>query len=233
MSKFILYYRVSTEKQGRSGLGLEAQQAAAQQFMAGVTDGVVLNEYTEVETGKNADRPVLQMALQHAKAANATLLVAKLDRLARNVCFVSTLMESKVDFTCCDNPHATPLTIHILAAVAEDEAKRISERTKAALAAAKARGVKLGTHNPKIAAAICGNRGWEKAGIAGRAARAKLQKARYGQLVPVMRALSNQGLSYQAIATYMNDQGYVTSRGSAFSRKTVMRILQRELELTS
>ena len=144
---FVAYYRVSTERQGRSGLGLEGQRAAVAAYAKQV-GATMLAEYTEVESGKRADRPELAKALPHAKRSKATLLVAKLDRLARNVAFLSAVMDSGVDFIACDNPHANRLTIHILAAVAEDEARRISDRTKAALGAAKARGTKLGSARP-------------------------------------------------------------------------------------
>ena len=136
MVKVVAYYRVSTAKQGASGLGLDAQRAAIATWTA-ANGAAVLAGYTEVESGKRADRPELGKALAHAKRSRATLVIAKLDRLSRNVHFLSGLMESGVDFIACDNPHANKLTIHILAAVAEDEAKRISERTRAALAAYK------------------------------------------------------------------------------------------------
>ena len=137
MVKVVAYYRVSTAKQGASGLGLDAQRAAVATWAA-ANGAAVLAGYTEVESGKRADRPELRKALAHAKRSRATMVIAKLDRLSRNVHFLSGLMESGVDFIACDNPHANKLTIHILAAVAEDEAKRISERTKAVLAAYKA-----------------------------------------------------------------------------------------------
>ena len=136
MVKVVAYYRVSTAKQGASGLGLDAQRAAVATWTA-ANGAAVLAGYTEVESGKRADRPELRKALAHAKRSRATMVIAKLDRLSRNVHFLSGLMESGVDFIACDNPHANKLTIHILAAVAEDEAKRISERTRAALAAYK------------------------------------------------------------------------------------------------
>ena len=143
MGFLIAYYRVSTRKQGESGLGLEAQINCVQCYaLAG--NHKIIASYQEIETGKKADRPELAKAIMHAKRAKATLIIAKLDRLARNVHFLSGLMESKVDFVCCDNPHANRLTLHILAAVAEDEARAISERTKSALAAYKARGGVLG-----------------------------------------------------------------------------------------
>ena len=136
--KYVAYYRVSTARQGQSGLGLEAQQSAVESFCEPI------ESFTEVESGKLKQRPELMRAIAACKRHKAILVVAKLDRVARNVAFVSTLMESGVEFIACDNPNANRLTIHILAAVAEDEASRISERTKAALAAAKRRGVVLG-----------------------------------------------------------------------------------------
>ena len=147
-----------TRKQGESGLGLEAQQACVADF-ARYGQHQIIAAYQEVETGKRADRPELAKAIAHSKRTKATLIIAKLDRLARNVHFLSGLMESRVDFVCCDNPHANRLTLHILAAVAEDEARRISERTKAALAAYKARGGRLGT--PGNLTSEAGRRGTE------------------------------------------------------------------------
>jgi DNA invertase Pin-like site-specific DNA recombinase len=141
---FVAYLRVSTARQGESGLGLEAQRAAVEAF-ARQQGGAVVATFIEVESGKRSDRPELAKALQAARKGRATLLIAKLDRLARNVAFIATMMDSGVDFVACDQPFASRLTLHILAAVAEDEARRISERTKAALSAAKARGTKLGS----------------------------------------------------------------------------------------
>src|SRR6202789_2749174 len=141
--RFIAYYRVSTAKQGASGLGLEAQQEAVRSYLNGGRWQMV-SEVTEIESGKRNDRPALANALALCRVHGATLVIAKLDRLARNVNFISNLMESTVEFTAVDFPQANRLTIHILAAVAEHEAAMISARTKAALGAAKARGVKLG-----------------------------------------------------------------------------------------
>jgi len=145
--KYVSYVRVSTARQGASGLGLEAQQDAVARFLNGGAWELVA-EFREVETGKGSDalakRPQLRAALEACRKLGAILVIAKLDRLARNVHFVSGLMESKVKFVACDMPDANELTIHMMAAFAEHEAKRISQRTKEALAVAKARGVQLG-----------------------------------------------------------------------------------------
>ena len=143
--KFIAYYRVSTARQGESGLGLEAQKQAVMQYLNG-GDWQILAEYTEVESGKRNDRPKLAEAIAACKRLHATLILAKIDRLARNVHFVSGLMESGVEFVAVDNPNANKLMIHMLAAFAEHEREQISKRTIEALAAAKRRGVQLGKH---------------------------------------------------------------------------------------
>src|SRR5437016_5331644 len=140
-TKYIAYFRVSTARQGRSGLGLEAQRQAVRTHLNGVKP---LSEFVEVESGRRSDRPKLTEALSACRVHKATLVIAKLDRLARNVAFVSNLMDAGVEFEAVDFPQANRLTIHILAAVAEHEARMISERTCAALAAAKKRGVRLG-----------------------------------------------------------------------------------------
>jgi DNA invertase Pin-like site-specific DNA recombinase len=141
---FIAYHRVSTARQGRSGLGLEAQQKAIMDYLNGGS-WELIGEYIEVESGKRSNnRPKLQEALKHCKMTGATLVISKIDRLARNVAFVSALMESGIEFVAVDMPTANKLTVHIIAAVAEEEARMISKRTKDALQAAKRRGVELG-----------------------------------------------------------------------------------------
>jgi DNA invertase Pin-like site-specific DNA recombinase len=146
MAEFIAYYRVSTDRQGASGLGLAAQREAVARFIGA---GQLVEEYTEIESGKkHGNRPQLLAALADCRKRRAVLLIARLDRLARNVAFITNLMESGVDFVAVDMPTANRLTIHILAAVAEHEREMISTRTKAALAEAKRRGVKLG--NPRL-----------------------------------------------------------------------------------
>src|SRR5271165_4697682 len=146
MTHFVAYYRVSTDRQGASGLGLDAQRQAVGRHLAGKGD--LAAEYTEIESGRrDANRPQLRAALEECRKRRAVLLIARLDRLARNVAFIANLMNSDVEFVAVDMPQANRLTIHILAAVAEHEREMISQRTKAALAAAKARGIKLG--NPR------------------------------------------------------------------------------------
>ncbi len=227
-NQIIAYYRVSTKKQGASGLGLEGQKATVSDF-ANRNGATVVYAYTEVESGKRKDRPELAKAIAHARRNKATLVVAKLDRLARNVAFLSALMESGADFVCCDNPHANRLTIHILAAVAEDEAKRISERTKAALAAAKARGTLLGSARP-------GHwDGREEKRLAG------LQQARrvavetikenaqqaYADLFGLVKSKHAEGQTLQTIADELNKQGHRTRRGRSWTPVQVMRVLRR------
>src|SRR6266516_3788877 len=141
--KFVSYLRVSTDRQGERGYGIEAQRKAVADYLDG-GNWQLLGEFVEVESGKRNDRPELAKALAACKKHRATLVIAKLDRLARNVAFIANLMDGKVDFVCCDMPQATRLTIHVLAAVAEHEREMIAARTKAGLAAAKARGVRLG-----------------------------------------------------------------------------------------
>jgi DNA invertase Pin-like site-specific DNA recombinase len=141
--RFVAYLRVSTAKQGASGLGLEAQREAITAYLNGGCWQLV-GEHVEVESGKRSDRPALTAALRQCKLTGARLIIARLDRLSRNVAFLANLMDSGVEFVAVDNPTASRFTLHVLAAVAEHEAAMISARTKAALAAAKARGVKLG-----------------------------------------------------------------------------------------
>lgn len=149
MKKAITYYRVSTERQGASGLGLDAQKQAVQEF-ANANNFMLTSEYIEVESGKKSNRPVLLEALSACKGERATLLIAKLDRLGRNVAFISKLMEAGIDFKAVDNPHAGKLIVHIMAAFAEHERDMISERTIAALKVAKSKGVELGKYGRNV-----------------------------------------------------------------------------------
>ena len=149
MNKAIAYYRVSTDRQGKSGLGLEAQNETVQQF-AIFKQWELIGEFTEIESGKKNNRPQLQAALKQCLKQKAVLVIAKLDRLGRNVAFISSLMESKVEFVAVDNPHANRLMLHLLAAFAEHEREQISTRTKEALKVAKNRGVILGKHGKNV-----------------------------------------------------------------------------------
>jgi DNA invertase Pin-like site-specific DNA recombinase len=227
----VAYYRVSTDKQGASGLGIEAQKAAVDAHVAGHACRL-LAAYTEVETGKRddlANRPEFRKAISHAKRSKATLIVAKLDRLARSVAVTSMLHQSGVDFVCCDNPFANRLTIQILAAVAEDETRRISERTKSALAAYKARGGQLGASLPQ-----CRNLTHEArlkgAKAAGIAAKAHAESA-YADLVEYIDGLQRAGLSLRRIAAQLNDEGHTTRRGREWNPVQVSRVLGRAAAL--
>jgi DNA invertase Pin-like site-specific DNA recombinase len=223
MSKALVsYLRVSTKKQGASGLGLDAQRAAVAEYAA--KEGLkVVAEYVEVESGKKASRPELAKALSHCRAAKACLVVAKLDRLARNVAFLSGLMEAGVDFVACDNPTANKFTVHILAAVAEQEAKAISERTRVALAAAKKRGVKLGSARPGHWDGLEAKRqAGSKRGVR-RAAELRTQAAKMhnGMATTVALTLRQAGMSWMEIAAELNRRGLVTRRGNNWSKSSV------------
>jgi DNA invertase Pin-like site-specific DNA recombinase len=210
MAAFVAYFRVSTDKQGASGLGLEAQREAVARHVAGA-GGAIVAEFQEIESGKRNDRPQIAAALGMCRVRRATLIIAKLDRLARNVAFISSLMESGVDFVAVDNPFATRLTIHILAAVAEHEREMISQRTKAALAAAKARGVKLG--NPRL----------EEARRRALATRRAVEPA--PDLVSLVTGLAGQGLSLREIARRLNRLNLRTLRGKEWYAGTVAKVL--------
>lgn len=216
----VAYYRVSTDRQGQSGLGLEGQEQALQAF-ARQSGGKILKSFKEVESGKRKDRPELAKALAHAKRSGAVLAIAKLDRLARNVHFVSGLMESGVDFVACDNPTANKLTVHILSAIGEHEAEQISQRTKAALAAYKARGGKLGASLPQ-----CRNLDRE-ARLKGSKATKAIATEAYADLAPMILEWSKEGMTQRAIADRLNSEGHVTRTGKPWSNVQVMRVIKR------
>jgi DNA invertase Pin-like site-specific DNA recombinase len=225
MAAAVIYRRVSTREQGNSGLGLEAQQAATETY-ARQTGTTIIGTYTEVETGTTSERPELKRAIAHAKRSRATLVISKLDRLARNVAFTSALMESGINFVCCDNPHANKLTVHILAAIAEHEAEMISQRTKDALAAYKARGGLLGGQLPQ-----CRNLTQEARERGARRAGESLKKAAddaYLDLLPTVEQFKAEGLSLRAIAQRLNDDGHTTRRGRPWNPVQVARVLARE-----
>jgi DNA invertase Pin-like site-specific DNA recombinase len=228
MQKIISYVRVSTKRQGTSGLGLDAQELAISNYIASV-GGTVIARYLEVESGRKDNRPELLKALAHARRSKATILIAKWDRLSRDVAFLSNLLKSDVEFRAVDNPHANKLTIHVLAAVAQDEAERASERTKAALRQAKARGIKLGSHRPghwegreeqRKAGALKGGK------ASARRRLADSQEA-YADLAPSIRQQHSTGDSLRKIAARLNAEGHTTRNNSQFTAATIQRILQR------
>lgn len=226
--RIVAYYRVSTKGQGDSGLGLEAQEKAVRGY-AEANGGTVVAAYKEVESGKRNDRPQLALALSHAKRSQAVLVVSKLDRLARNVAFLSAMMESKVRFVACDNPNANELTLHILSAVAQAEVKAISERTKVALQAAKARGVLLGGArvNPWKGREE-EQRVWAKQGAkkAGATHKAKADEA-YSDLYPLIVGMRESNHTLQAIADHLNALGHTTRRGKQWNPTQVLLVLRR------
>lgn len=213
----VAYYRVSTVKQGQSGLGLEAQQVAVQAFAQ--ANGLdITAEVTEVETGtQKKRRPQLEAALEQTRRIGGVLLIAKLDRLARNVAFVSALMDSGVRFVAVDMPEADALTLHVMAAVAEREAKLISARTKAALAARKARGLSMGTPGNLTPEARV------KANVSNRDAAVTATR----QATGYARALREQGLTLAAVAVQLNVSGFRTRQGALWQPMQVKRILDR------
>lgn len=229
---YIAYYRVSSVRQGESGLGLEAQRAAVERL---AKHGPILNEYTEVESAKShTNRPQLLAALAEAKRRKATLLIAKLDRLARNVHFISGLMESGVDFQAADLPHANRLTLHILAAMAEHEREMISQRTRAGMEAARreieANGFRISRRSGKSYSKH-GNPRWEESIAKARASRKGAKPAGPGQaptkpgLSPEVQTILQKhredGRSLREIAAAMNELGIKTASGAQWYPSSV------------
>lgn len=222
MCKVVAYYRVSTEGQGRSGLGLEAQR----ETVAGLCRSrgwTIAAEFTEVESGKRNDRPELTKALHRAKVTGSTLVVAKLDRLSRNVAFLAALQDSGAKFIAADMPEANELTVHIMAAVAQAERKMIAQRTRDALAAVKARGVKLG--NPNGAASLRRAAKGNTAACEAVRARAANRAVDYAPVIADIRATG--AISLPAIARELNERGIVTPRGGRWHPSSVKNLLNR------
>ena len=208
--RFVAYYRVSTDRQGVSGLGLDAQRSTVSAYLE-QTDGLLLDEFTEIESGKRKDRPELQEALAACRRHRAVLIIAKLDRLARNVHFIAGLLESGVEFVACDNPNANKMMVQLLAVFAEHEREMISQRTKDALAAAKARGVQLGQNGVVLA---------QKNREAAQAHARKLQ--------PLIDEIVATGCkTASGIAEALNDLGIPTRGGGRWYAKTVIRMRGR------
>lgn len=216
-AKFVSYVRVSTQQQGASGLGLDAQRADIAAHVARC-GGQLVDEFVEVETGKGANalekRPELRKALALAKSKRATLVIAKLDRLARNVAFVAGLIESQVDFVAVDMPQANKVMLQMHAVMGEWERDQISARTTAALAQAKARGVRLGTKGAENVAAINAER--QEAG-----------QERAEALREALEGMKARGLSLRAMAGELAALGHVTASGNAMSAAQVSRLVSR------
>lgn len=220
--KLVAYLRVSTAKQGQSGLGLEAQAAAINAY-AGRVQGDVKGTFTEVESGKQNARPELAKALHLAKVTGATLVIAKLDRLSRNAAFLLTLRDSGVHFVAADLPDANELTVGVMAIIAQHEREAIARRTREALQAAKARGRALG--NPNGAAAL--RRAGRGNGAAVQAAIGKAD-AHARNLAPVVESLRSEGLtSLAAMAEALNKRGMLTPRGGRWHKSSVRNLLER------
>lgn len=218
--QYVTYLRVSTDRQGKSGFGLEAQRAAVLNHVAG--KGQISAEYVEIESGKRNERPQLARALAEAKRIGAVLLIAKLDRLARNVAFIANLLEAGVEIAAADMPEANRFLLHVMAAVAEHEAQAISDRTRAALAAAKARGVALGWSMP--------GREEEQRSAARKGAERNARKADQHavKVLPVIRQIAARGASLRQIADELNTRSIKTARGGLWYAATVRNVMARE-----
>lgn len=216
---YIAYLRQSTKKQEISGLGIEAQREIIHTFLH---DRPPTAEYVETESGKKTDRPVLQEALKHCRKIGATLIVAKLDRLSRNVAFTSKLLESDVEIVFCDFPEANKLVLHIIASIAEYEAGLISTRTKQSLMAKKARGVRLGkpenlTDNLSLAIQKSNETNRQKA----------LDNPNNRRAAALLRTLKGQGLTLTQMADTLNAEGFLAPRGGKFKASQVAVLLKR------
>jgi DNA invertase Pin-like site-specific DNA recombinase len=216
IKKYIGYYRVSTDKQGLDGNGMSAQRETVRRFVSGQS-GVLEKEFSEVESGKWTDdeRPQLAAALDYAKKAKGIVVIAKLDRLARNAEFLLRLQNSGVDFVCCDCPNADRFTVGILALVAQRERELISERTRLGMAAAKTKGVKLGTPNPEkaVAAMISANKS------------AKVEFA--AKVFPIIEEIKSAGVStLRGVCACLNRRGIPTRNGKNWYPATVRNILK-------
>ena len=223
MTKVVAYYRVSTAQQGISGLGLDAQRAAVESICATRGWEIIAPPFTEVESGKRSDRPELLKALEHCKVTGAMLVVAKLDRLSRDAAFLLTLQNSGAMFVAADMPDANNLTVGIMALIAQQEREAISARTKAALAAAKARGQRLG--NPNGAAAL---RRAGKGTAVALEARQRNADEHAERLRPIVDRMKGEGsTSLGALARALNEEGMVTPRGAQWYASSVRNLLTR------
>jgi DNA invertase Pin-like site-specific DNA recombinase len=230
-SRFVAYYRVSTAKQGASGLGLEAQRRAVAEHLQG-TAGELVGEFEEIETGKRADRPALAAAIERCRLTGSRLLIAKLDRLSRNVHFLTGLEEQGVDFVACDMPEANRLTVHIMAAVAQQEREAISARTKAALWSIKARLAEGGEHVSRRSGQALTKLGSPRGLSVSRpdlGTKAKIGKADHfaDRVRPTLTSLRGEGLSLGGVAARLNEMRVRTPRGGEWTATGVKRVLDR------
>jgi DNA invertase Pin-like site-specific DNA recombinase len=218
--KWISYLRVSTNRQSRSGLGLEAQRRAVADFLDG-GNWKLVKEFVEVESGKHADRPVLADAFTACRLYGAKLIIAKIDRLSRDAHFLLGLEKAGIDFVAADMPAANRLTVGIMAMVADEERRMISRRTKEALAAAKRRGVKLGGFRKGASVP-------REARKKGNAAMVRIANERAANIAPVLAELREAGIvSLRAIADALNDRGIPAAKGGTWSPTQVNRVLGR------
>lgn len=220
MKNYIAYYRVSSKHQGNSGLGLNAQKSTVKSYLS--SDAELIAEYEEVETGRSNTRQQLQLAIEHCQRSNSILIIAKLDRLSRNVAFISKLMETNIEFVACDMPQATQFTLHIFAALAEQEAKFISERTISALTELKRKGVKLG--NPQNLTNEARQKGTQTL-IENALSNENNKRATFA----IVKMRESENLSYRKIARQLNENGYKTSRGCEFTASQVLILYDRYL----
>ena len=219
MGNYIAYLRQSTTKQEKSGLGIEAQRSIIHSF---VKEGLIIAEFVETESGKKSDRPKLQEALALCRKTNSILIVAKLDRLSRNVAFTSKLLESDVEITFCDFPQANRLILHIISSIAEYEANLISQRTRQSLKAKKERGVKLGKSENLM------NKHDEAIAHSNQTNRIKAQNnANNMRAVALLRSMIKEGLTISQMTKQLNEQGFVSSKGCTFQIVQVQRLIQR------
>lgn len=214
MKKYIAYYRVSTQRQN---LGLEAQRSSVATYIAS-TGGTLIAEYSEKESGKNNYRVELERAIAQCKKDNATLIIAKLDRLSRNVGFIFQLRDSKIEFCCCDLPELNTLTLGIFATIAQSERETISQRTKAALAVKKANGIKLGS---PIATFTDSMRDEAKKVLRNKA----LSNPNNKRAISMIGTLKEKGYGYKRIADYLNENGFKTAKNCFFKPQTVRQII--------
>ena len=218
-TQYVSYLRVSTQKQGYSGLGLEAQKEIIRNYLNGKTP---VTEYVEVESGRKKDRPKLKEALDLCRKTGSTLIVAKLDRLARNVSFLSSLLENDVEIVFCDFPQANKMVLHILSAISQYEAELTASRTKSALQAKKARGYRLG--NPEHLL----NKHQQAIQNSIMTCKTKAENnPNNKRAVAMLRTLVKENRSLKEMADILNGEGFVTSKGASFSKTTVYKLIKR------